>query len=83
MDTRIGTCSECGGAVVTSGYMNAVHCIKCGAIPRGAPGVIPMRQPSVNLRPRMPRPAHLTWIEDMDGDPMLSETDAWYSRQDN
>jgi hypothetical protein len=55
MTDRIGTCSICGGSVVTSGYMNATHCSKCGAVPAAAPGVIPM------VQPRMPQPAHLTW----------------------
>lgn len=61
MTDRIGTCSLCGGAVIPAGYMHQTHCRDCGAIPRysndPAP-VIPMEQP------RMPRPAHLTWIED-------------------
>lgn len=78
MDTRIGTCSECGGAVVVPPMMvhPTPHCIRCGAIARHPHGpVIPMepvhpvplpdwRESSVNLRPRMPRPAHLTYVDD-------------------
>lgn len=45
MDTRIGTCSECGGPVVVQSYTdNATpHCLRCGAIPRLP--VIPMQRP--------------------------------------
>jgi hypothetical protein len=56
MTDRIGTCSLCGGDVVTSGYMGSTHCNRCGAIPKTP--VIPM------VKPRMPKPAHLTWVED-------------------
>lgn len=69
MDTRVGTCSECGGPVVVPSMMvnPTPHCLRCGAIARNPHGpVIPMEpEPSVNLRPRMPRPVHLTWVEDV------------------
>lgn len=61
MTDRIGTCSLCGGPVVVSGYLSSAHCDHCGALPVTLPQrpVIPMTP-----APRMPRPAHLTWVED-------------------
>lgn len=60
MDRRIGTCGECGGPVVVSEYSDnsTPHCQRCGAIPKSA------ALPVIPMQPRMPRPAHLTWIED-------------------
>lgn len=55
MDNRIGTCSECGGAVVVPMYsVNPTpHCEHCGAIPMAPHGpVIPMRRPGSVLSER-------------------------------
>lgn len=63
MEDRVGTCSLCGGPVVMPSMMvhATPHCLSCGAIAKNPHGpVIPME------RPRMPRPKHLTWIEDIE-----------------
>lgn len=76
MEDRIGTCSLCGGPVVVPCMMvnPTPHCRRCGAIPVTPHGpVIPMQPPERPIRrtnwarwniERMPRPAHLTYIED-------------------
>ncbi len=47
MSERIGTCSLCGGPVVTTGYGHlSAHCTSCGALRK--PAVIEMERP---LRP--------------------------------
>jgi len=48
MENRIGTCSECGGAVVVCQYSDfpTPHCVRCGAIPVASKlPVIPMERP--------------------------------------
>jgi len=48
MEDRIGTCSECGGAVVSPRYSDfpTPHCIRCGAISVASRlPVIPMERP--------------------------------------
>lgn len=47
MNDRIGTCSICCGAVVSSGYgRSSAHCENCGAVPK-ALNVIEMERPLV------------------------------------
>jgi hypothetical protein len=62
MTDRIGTCSQCGGPITDETPSIQKHCNRCGAIavPPGTYGPVVPMQPA----PRMPRPSHLTWIED-------------------
>ncbi len=49
------------------------HCLTCGSIPVATD---PMSYPVIPMeRPRMPRPAHLTWIDE-DSKPSTME-DMW------
>jgi hypothetical protein len=45
MNTRIGTCSECGGPVIVPAMMvnPTPYCDSCGAIARNPQPVIPMQ----------------------------------------
>ena len=59
MDTTIGTCGRCGGAVTIPSYWMSVipptpKCVACGATPKEAHGpVLPMNNPGTHSDPQL------------------------------